>query len=147
MRGDSTNSEPSRTRESSLPLTLLPHLVRGPQGASLPNTASLMDPNWPTRSSRSRSQDNARILPSPSHLLRQTESTFDYGRVILSRSLNASPVRVGPIYENNNDLNSPPPVVVLPRPLPPVDDDEPPNPRSEERRVGKECRSRWSPYH
>src|ERR1017187_4743474 len=23
----------------------------------------------------------------------------------------------------------------------------PPNPRSEERRVGKECRSRWSPYH
>ena len=24
---------------------------------------------------------------------------------------------------------------------------EAPNPRSEERRVGKECRSRWSPYH
>ena len=24
---------------------------------------------------------------------------------------------------------------------------EPPLPRSEERRVGKECRSRWSPYH
>src|SRR2546429_3208763 len=23
----------------------------------------------------------------------------------------------------------------------------PPSPRSEERRVGKECRSRWSPYH
>ena len=23
----------------------------------------------------------------------------------------------------------------------------PPEPRSEERRVGKECRSRWSPYH
>ena len=22
-----------------------------------------------------------------------------------------------------------------------------PSPRSEERRVGKECRSRWSPYH
>ena len=22
-----------------------------------------------------------------------------------------------------------------------------PKPRSEERRVGKECRSRWSPYH
>jgi len=35
---------------------------------------------------------------------------------------------------------------------PPPDDDvyalaEPPPPRSEERRVGKECRSRWSPYH
>ena len=25
--------------------------------------------------------------------------------------------------------------------------DEPLNRRSEERRVGKECRSRWSPYH
>src|SRR3989449_10844961 len=25
--------------------------------------------------------------------------------------------------------------------------DDPPTPRSEERRVGKECRSRWSPYH
>ena len=24
---------------------------------------------------------------------------------------------------------------------------DPENPRSEERRVGKECRSRWSPYH
>ena len=24
---------------------------------------------------------------------------------------------------------------------------EPPGSRSEERRVGKECRSRWSPYH
>jgi len=31
-----------------------------------------------------------------------------------------------------------------------VFDDDPPEPlgaRSEERRVGKECRSRWSPYH
>ena len=25
--------------------------------------------------------------------------------------------------------------------------DSPGSPRSEERRVGKECRSRWSPYH
>ena len=24
---------------------------------------------------------------------------------------------------------------------------QPEDPRSEERRVGKECRSRWSPYH
>ena len=40
----------------------------------------------------------------------------------------------------------------------PIEDDEPPaedamlaltdeSARSEERRVGKECRSRWSPYH
>src|SRR3712207_8072883 len=26
-------------------------------------------------------------------------------------------------------------------------DEQPRRPRSEERRVGKECRSRWSPYH
>ena len=25
--------------------------------------------------------------------------------------------------------------------------EQPPDDRSEERRVGKECRSRWSPYH
>src|SRR5437868_9894811 len=31
--------------------------------------------------------------------------------------------------------------VVLPTPLGPI------SPRSEERRVGKECRSRWTPYH
>ena len=133
-RGDGTNSEPSRIRESSLPLTLLPHLVRGPQGASPQNTASLMDPNWPSQSSRSRSQDGSPFLPSPSHLLRQTESAFDYGPVILSRSLNASPVRVGPIFEGGP--NSSPPVVVLPRPLPPVDDDEPPNPTMDRSMVG-----------
>ena len=28
-----------------------------------------------------------------------------------------------------------------------TDKDKNPLPRSEERRVGKECRSRWSPYH
>ena len=28
-----------------------------------------------------------------------------------------------------------------------VDDGSPDGTRSEERRVGKECRSRWSPYH
>ena len=29
----------------------------------------------------------------------------------------------------------------------PMEPDSNPYPRSEERRVGKECRSRWSPYH
>ena len=29
----------------------------------------------------------------------------------------------------------------------PVEGTKPKNKRSEERRVGKECRSRWSPYH
>ena len=51
-------------------------------------------------------------------------------------------------------------VVYPPEALPPVRDveeaiqdallnpiDSEPLPRSEERRVGKECRSRWSPYH
>ena len=31
--------------------------------------------------------------------------------------------------------------------LPPEQGYGPADPRSEERRVGKECRSRWSPYH
>ena len=37
-----------------------------------------------------------------------------------------------------------------PDPVVPTDPTDPVNPpptRSEERRVGKECRSRWSPYH
>src|ERR1041385_2216494 len=33
------------------------------------------------------------------------------------------------------------------QPLPPATDIHPGDRRSEERRVGKECRSRWSPYH
>src|SRR3712207_7419338 len=32
-------------------------------------------------------------------------------------------------------------------PAPPAHQRQPGLPRSEERRVGKECRSRWSPYH
>src|SRR3712207_7718847 len=32
-------------------------------------------------------------------------------------------------------------------PSPPSSSSTPPATRSEERRVGKECRSRWSPYH
>ena len=31
--------------------------------------------------------------------------------------------------------------------VPALDDAVKSTPRSEERRVGKECRSRWSPYH
>src|ERR1039457_5646724 len=52
-----------------------------------------------------------------------------------------------------NQTQNPPPV----QPPPPTPTLPPPNPesqsrtwnmlRSEERRVGKECRSRWSPYH
>ena len=37
----------------------------------------------------------------------------------------------------------PPPIV----PVAPIPSTVPIEPRSEERRVGKECRSRWSPYH
>src|SRR5687768_8590460 len=42
----------------------------------------------------------------------------------------------------------PPDAVHVPDPLSPADDPKPARDmRSEERRVGKECRSRWSPYH
>ena len=37
--------------------------------------------------------------------------------------------------------------VIASRALPDVRDGLKPVQRSEERRVGKECRSRWSPYH
>ena len=38
-------------------------------------------------------------------------------------------------------------VILLPQRLALKYNTTPPPPRSEERRVGKECRSRWSPYH
>ena len=37
--------------------------------------------------------------------------------------------------------------VVHAQPAPAASDEMAPTERSEERRVGKECRSRWSPYH
>ena len=48
------------------------------------------------------------------------------------------------------ELNSPAIVVSPPAPSASPSPTEPPIPtahRSEERRVGQECRSRWSPYH
>src|SRR3712207_35905 len=50
-----------------------------------------------------------------------------------------------PIYEEIEELLGeiePPRVALVERLV-----DAPPALRSEERRVGKECRSRWSPYH
>src|SRR3712207_7766855 len=41
----------------------------------------------------------------------------------------------------------PPPPPPKAAPPPPAAAPPPPPARSEERRVGKECRSRWSPYH
>ncbi|KAF9648185.1 hypothetical protein BDM02DRAFT_3129260 [Thelephora ganbajun] len=117
-RSNRTNPERRPVRESSLPATLLPHLYHAPRHISSPGIAPLTVPDWPNQSTRSRSQDHGRSLPSPSHLLRQTESTFDYDHVILSRSLDASPVN--PTFVTNPDL--PPPRLALQRPLPPVDD-------------------------
>src|SRR3989454_12066107 len=55
---------------------------------------------------------------------------------------------------SRDDLKIRPPGMYRFRELTPLDDGEHPvtlgeggTPRSEERRVGKECRSRWSPYH
>ena len=45
---------------------------------------------------------------------------------------------------NNN--RQVPPLGAVPRPAPRAIDPNQSS-RSEERRVGKECRSRWSPYH
>ena len=113
-RGNDTYPE---RRESSLPPTLRPHLYHAPRHASSQIIAPLVVPDWPNQPIRSRSQDHGRFLPSPSHLLRQTEPTLDYDRVILSRSLDASPVSL-PFVTNPN---LPPPRLVVQRPLPPVD--------------------------
>src|ERR1051326_597950 len=40
-----------------------------------------------------------------------------------------------------------PPPTLFPAGFPCLHHESPTSPRSEERRVGKECRSRWSPYH
>lgn len=116
-RASDQNPHRRPLRESSLPPTLLPHLYHAPRHGSSPRIAPLIVPDWPNQSTRSRSQDHGRSLPSPSHLLRQTESTLDYDRVILSRSLDASPVN--PAYVPN--LNLPPPRIVLERSRPLVD--------------------------
>ena len=57
--------------------------------------------------------------------------------VDLGKDIHLSLVGIGgkDIYDGN-------PTLTLGKPCP-----VPHSPRSEERRVGKECRSRWSPYH
>src|SRR2546425_3545233 len=79
---------------------------------------------------------------------------FDTGSVAIAQLIFSSPSRtqgdlqdialnrVRPLFATLEGVSAPPPfggaqrtiVITL-------------NPRSEERRVGKECRSRWSPYH
>ena len=105
-----------RERESSLPPTLRPHLYHAPRHTSSHGIAPLVVPNWTSQPTRSRSQDPGRFLPSPSHLLRQTEPTLDYDPVILSRP--ASPIN--PPFVTNPDL--PPPRLVVQRSLPLLDD-------------------------
>lgn len=122
-RGSDTNPEGRVIRESSLPATLLPHLYHGPQHSSFQRIAPLMDVDWPNRPNRSRSQDRGRSLPSPSHLLLQTEPRPNYDRVTLSRSLDASPV-------NPVSVNAPAsllPRLIFQRPLQPADVDDPPH--------------------
>jgi len=111
-KGRRTDPERRPIRESSLPQTLLPHLYHAPRNTSSPTIAPLMIPDWHNQPTRSRPQNNGRSLPSPSHLLRQTEPTHDYDHVILSRSLDASPIN--PIFVTDPDL--PLPRLVLQRP-------------------------------
>lgn len=118
-RGSGTNPEGRPIRESSLPPTLIPHLYDGPRHTSSQGIAPPIGSDWLNHHA-SRWHDRGRSLPSPSHLLLQTEPTFDYDRVTLSRSLDASPVNS--ISASDQDL--PLPRLVLRRPLPPVDVDE-----------------------
>jgi hypothetical protein len=117
-RGNDTYHERRPMRESSLPPTLRPHLYHAPRHASSQRIAPLAVPDWHNPPTRSRSQDHGRSLPSPSHLLRQTELTLNHDHVILSRSLDASPIN--PPFVTNPNL--PPPRPVVQRPLSPADD-------------------------
>src|SRR2546426_10216341 len=94
---------------------------------------------------------------------RCAEKSWGYEAVVLS-CLRSFAVRLGTLWaqttrrirfsfssERRRDHHV---VIILPsgRPLPrkrypPPSASELPRSRSEERRVGKECRSRWSPYH
>ena len=75
--------------------------------------------------------------PSPIHEKgRQARKTLEEARAKVARCLNASP---GEIYFTSGGTESD--NWVIQRAVKPGDH------RSEERRVGKECRSRWSPYH
>src|SRR5687768_18284510 len=65
---------------------------------------------------------------------RHTRCSRDWSSDVCSSDLAMTPVRLGAV----GYLNARPLVYELER-LPRF--------RSEERRVGKECRSRWSPYH
>lgn len=103
-------------RESSLPPTLRPHLYHAPRHASSQRIAPLIVPDWPNQLIRSRSQGHGRSLPSPSSLLGHPERQLGYEHVILSRSLDASPVN--PPLATDPDL--PPPRLVVQRPPAPV---------------------------
>src|SRR2546430_13634273 len=68
--------------------------------------------------------------------------------------LPASPVKTENVLANDSrglTKSMPLPEVKPPEPeaipIPDKESRKKPKPRSEERRVGKECRSRWSPYH
>jgi hypothetical protein len=121
-RDSGTNPERRQIRESSLPSTLLPHLYHAPRHSTSQRIAPLMDIGWPNHPTRSRSRDRGRSLPSPSHLLLQTEPMFNYDCITLSRSLDASPVN--PVSVNNPGL--PLPRLELQSLSPPVDVDGPP---------------------
>src|SRR2546422_9325825 len=61
----------------------------------------------------------------------------------LKDSLRSRPVRAGVARSAASRAKAP----QAPRLNPPSPEEQPGIVRSEERRVGKECRSRWSPYH
>src|SRR5204863_3636816 len=68
---------------------------------------------------------------------RHTRSLRDWSSDVCSSDLRAS--ESGPPPSSSRVTTTP---TRAPSPLPP----RPRRPRSEERRVGKECRSRWAPY-
>src|SRR5258708_34447755 len=69
------------------------------------------------------------------------------GRTFLTKAADTKYVKDNAVLFSSDDPNTPMKRAFLAHTLMRKDHDEHRTERSEERRVGKECRSRWSPYH
>src|SRR6266702_5351940 len=91
-----------------------------------------------------------RVRPEREHVDSGSEGRLDPRAVVLDEAQNVilvrEPVRVVPSIGAARQLDAPVRELEHER-VPPLRAPVFRHPRSEERRVGKECRSRWSPYH
>src|SRR3712207_8593525 len=78
---------------------------------------------------------------------RHTRYWRDWSSDVCSSDLSASPPSALPVMANHEHLPTTTPAGINSYQDVPITISTKEGRRSEERRVGKECRSRWSPYH